>query len=80
MCWGWSDVFLDGLEKHRLDIFGEVADKLITLPLWAEQHALLGIERCVFFEICHFQIVILPYWNNWQNMVYYSSNKCQKKV
>ena len=24
--------------------FTAVADKLITLPLWAEQHALLGIE------------------------------------
>ena len=24
--------------------FTAVADKLITLPLWAEQHALLGID------------------------------------
>lgn len=37
-----SPVIVDG--TLPLPRFTAVADKLITLPLWAEQHALLGID------------------------------------
>ena len=31
-------------EGKKYQSLTAVADKLITLPLWAEQHALLGID------------------------------------
>ena len=41
-----SPVIVEKLVDGTLPLprFTAVADKLITLPLWAEQHALLGIE------------------------------------
>ncbi|MGN0854035.1 MAG: hypothetical protein ACI4R9_00780 [Kiritimatiellia bacterium] len=41
-----SPVIVEKLISGALPVprFTAVADKLITLPLWAEQHALLGIE------------------------------------
>lgn len=41
-----SPVIVEKLVDGTLPLprFTAVADKLITLPLWAEQHALLGID------------------------------------
>ena len=41
-----SPVIVEKLINGTLPLprFTAVADKLITLPLWAEQHALLGID------------------------------------